>query len=133
MLTKQQNGLLLLARVLMASLFLWSGAEKIFDFRHAIGFAAHMGMPLAGPLMPLAILLELGCGLMILAGWNARIGAAVLALWMLVLGPWFHQFWHAPPALWQMMIDDFFHHFVMVGGMLYIVVFGPGDYAIKAA
>ena len=100
------------------------------DYRGAVGFAAHMGMPFSLQLMPLAILLELGCGLTLLTGWNARAGAAVLAVWMLILGPWFHQFWNAPPQLWQLMIDDFFHHFVMTGGMIFIIVFGPGDFRI---
>ena len=130
MLTTRQNYGLLAARLCMASLFLWSGFEKIIDYRGAAGFAAHMGMPFAVQLMPLAIVLELVCGLMLLTGWNARIGAAVLAIWMLILGPWFHQFWHTPPQMWQLMIDDFFHHFVMIGGMIYVMVFGPGTMTI---
>jgi uncharacterized membrane protein YphA (DoxX/SURF4 family) len=31
-----------------------------------------------------------------------------------------------PAAEWQMMIDSFFHHFVMVGGFMYVAVFGDG-------
>ena len=120
---------LLLARLCMASLFLWAGIEKALDLHGAAGFAASRGVPFAVQLIPLAALLELGCGLMLVAGWGARSAAAILALWMLVLGPWFHAFWNAPPPLWQMMIDDFFHHFVMIGGMIYVMVFGPGRIA----
>ena len=131
MLTRPQNYALLIARLCMASLFLWSGLEKMLDYRGAVGFAAHMGVPSAAQLMPGAIILEIGAALALVTGWYARTAAALLAVWMLILGPWFHQFWNAPPQLWQLMVDDFFHHFVMIGGMIYVVVFGPGDYALS--
>jgi putative oxidoreductase len=123
---------LLVARLCMASLFLWSGVEKALDLRGAAQFAASRGIPFALQLMPLAILLEIGCGLMLVTGWRVRWAALALAVWMVVLGPWFHRFWNAPPELWQMTIDDFFHHFVMIGGMIYVAVFGPGSMALGA-
>ena len=76
---------LLAARVCMASLFLWSGIEKALDLHGAAGFAASRGVPFAFQLMPLAVFLELGCGLMLVTGWGARSAAVILALWMLVL------------------------------------------------
>lgn len=120
---------LLAARLCMASLFLWSGAEKAFNLHAAAGFAASRGVPFALPLMPAAVLLEIGCAFMLIIGWRTRTAALILAAWMLVLGPWFHPFWNAPASMWQLMIDDFFHHFVMIGGMLYVAVFGPGRIA----
>ena len=121
---------LLVARLLMASLFLWSGIEKIFDLRGAAGFAASGGIPFALQLMPLAILLELGCAIALILGWRTREAAILLALWMIILGPLFHQFWNAPPERWQESIDGFFHHLVMVGGMIYVAIFGPGRMVI---
>lgn len=121
---------LLVARVLMASLFLWSGIEKVFDLHGAAAFAASGGIPFASELMPLAIILELACSLALILGWKTRPAAIALALWMVVLGPMFHQFWNAPPDRWQQAIDDFFHHFVMIGGMIYIAVFGPGSLSV---
>jgi len=126
-----QDYALLLARIFMASLFLWSGAEKLFDLHGAAGFAASRGVPFASALMPAAIALELLAGLALVLGWRVREAAIVLVVWMGVLGPWFHQFWNAPPQLWQMVIDDFFHHFVMIGGMIYVAVFGPGRIALR--
>ena len=128
----QKDCALLIARLCMASLFLWSGIEKAVDLKGAAAFAASHGVPFAIELMPLAVLLELVCALMLIAGWRTRTAALVLALWMTVLGPWFHPFWKAPPPLWQLMIDDFFHHIVMIGGMIYVAVFGPGRVALDA-
>jgi putative oxidoreductase len=121
---------LLVARVFLASLFVWSGVEKALDIHGAAQFAASHGIPFALQLMPLAAALEIGCAVMLVTGWRARSAALILAVWMLVLGPWFHPFWNAPPEQWQVMIDDFFHHIVMIGGMIYVAVCGPGGIAL---
>ena len=65
---------LLVARLCMASLFLWSGVEKALDLRGAAQFAASRGIPFALQLMPLAILLEVGCGLMLVTGVASSMG-----------------------------------------------------------
>jgi putative oxidoreductase len=115
-----------LSRALMASLFLFSGIEKVFKYSEVSAFAAAGGVPLAGTLMPAAILLELGCGALLLTRRYCRGAALILALWSFVLNLIFHQFWKVPDAIWQLMVDNFFHSFVMVGGLLYVFVFGAG-------
>ena len=114
----------------MASLFVFSGLEKLTDFGGAVGFAASMGVPLPQVAIGLAVVLELGCAAALLTRW-CRIGAAILTVWVIILGPTFHRFWAVPPAEWQMMVDNFFHHFVMAGGLLYVVVFGAGRGATR--
>jgi putative oxidoreductase len=125
-----QNAALFVARLGLASLFLFSGAEKLTGLHGAVGWAASQGVPLAPLVMPLAALFEIGAGLMLVTGWRARTAAAALAAWIAVLGPIFHQFWNAPPEAWQVSIDDFFHHWVMFGGMVYVVIFGPGRWTL---
>ncbi len=117
---------LLSARILMASLAVFGGLQKIFDYEGAVAFATPFDIPFPRQTMPLAILLELGCAGMLLSSRHCRLGAAILAVWTFVLGVWFHRFWAVPAAEWQMMIDSFFHHFVMVGGFMYVAVFGDG-------
>jgi putative oxidoreductase len=121
-----QEAALLLARIGLASLFLFSGCQKLMHFQGAAEWAASQGVPFASLLMPLAGL----SGVMLITGWHARQAAAALAVWIIVLGPLFHRFWDAPPQLWQIMVDDLFHHFVMFGGMIYVVVFGPGSWRL---
>ena len=122
----KQEAALLVARICLASLFLFSGTLKLMNLHGAAEWAASQGVPFARLAMPLAALFEIGAGLMLVTGWRAREAAAALAVWIIVLGPMFHQFWNAPPQIWQGMIDDFFHHIVMFGGMIYVVIFGPG-------
>lgn len=128
--SSRNDAALLVARLFMASLFLWSGSEKLVYTEGAAKFASMHGIPYALQLMPFAALFEIATGLMIALGWRAREAAIALALWMFVLGPWFHQFWNVPPQMWQAMIDSFFHHYVMIGGMIYLAVFGPGRLAL---
>jgi putative oxidoreductase len=122
--TIRDDRLLLAARIGMASLATFGGLQKIVMYSGAVGFATMHGIPFAFYLMPFAIILELGCALLLVTSRYCRIAATILAVWTFVLGIWFHQFWSVPDAEWQMMIDSFFHHFVMTGGFIYVAVFG---------
>jgi putative oxidoreductase len=122
--TTRDDRLLLAARIGMASLATFGGLQKIVMYSGAVAFAGQHGIPFAFYLMPFAIILELGCALLLVTSRHCRIAATILAVWTFVLGIWFHQFWSVPDAEWQMMIDSFFHHFVMTGGFIYVAVFG---------
>jgi putative oxidoreductase len=124
----RQEAALLVARIGLASLFLFSGCQKLTHLQGAAHWAASQGVPFASLLMPLAGLFEVTSAVMLITGWRARQAAAALAAWIIVLGPLFHRFWEAPPQLWQIEVDGLFHHFVMFGGMLYVAVFGPGSW-----
>jgi len=124
---------LLVARIGLASLFLFSGGQKLAHLQGAAEWATSQGVPFASLLMPLAGVFEVASGVMLITGWHARQAAAALAVWIIVLGPLFHRFWEAPAQLWQIMVDDLFHHFVMFGGMIYVVVFGPGSWRLGRA
>jgi putative oxidoreductase len=125
-----QEAALLLARIGLASLFLFSGCQKLSHLQGAAQWAASQGVPFASLLMPLAGLFEVVSGVMLITGWHARQAAVALAAWIIVLGPLFHRFWDAPAQLWQIEVDDLFHHFVMFGGMIYVAVFGPGSWRL---
>jgi putative oxidoreductase len=126
-----ERAFLLVARIGMASLACFGGLEKIFKYNDAVAFAASFSIPFPKWTMPLAIALELVCAVLLLTRRHCRLAAAILAVWTFVLGIWFHRFWAVPDSEWQMMIDSFFHHFVMVGGFIYVSVYGAGDHADK--
>jgi putative oxidoreductase len=126
----RHDAALFVARLGLASLFLFSGGEKLTNLSGASQWAASNGVPFAREVMPLAALFELATGMMLVTGWRAREAAAALAVWLIVLGPLFHQFWNVPPQLWQESVDSFFHHFVMFGGMIYVAVVGPGRWQL---
>lgn len=127
---RSRDAALFAARLGLASLFFFSGAQKLMNLQGAGEWAASQGVPFPQLAMLLAALFEVGAGLMVVTGWRARTAAAALAAYIIVLAPLFHQFWNAPPQLWQASIDNFFHHLVMFGGMTYLAVFGPGGWRL---
>lgn len=129
----KHDAALFIARLSLASLFLFSAVEKLTSMHGAIAWATANGVHLAHLAMPFAALFEIVTGTMLVTGWRAREAAVALAVWIIVLGPAFHQFWNAPPELWQGVIDNFFHHLVMFGGMVYVAVFGPGSWRFPRA
>jgi putative oxidoreductase len=126
-LSKREWRFLFVARCFMAVLFVFAGLEKIVKYSDVSNFAASYGIPYASTLMPLAILLELGCASLLLTSRYCRYAAGILAIWTFLLNFGFHQFWKVPNNIWQLMVDNFFHSFVMVGGLMYVVIFGAGD------
>lgn len=129
--TKHKDAILLVARLCMASLFVFSGAEKLLMPSLAAKYASMHGVPAAEILVPIASAFEIVAALALITGYRAQWAAIALAIWMLIVGPWFHQFWELSGSEWQDSIDSFFHHFVMIGGMLCLVVGGPGAFVVR--
>lgn len=117
----------LIGRICLSLVFLSSGIDKITHFSFNLAYMASKGLPYK-PLLVLAIFIELGAGLMILLGLKARIGAAIIIFFVLILTPIFHDFWNSHTLL---MAADQMHHFLkniaIIGGMLYILAYGPGS------
>jgi len=70
----------LIARILLALVFVPSGFETITGFGGTVGLIAAEGVPLPQAAAAIKILIELGCGLLILVGWQTRWRIATLAL-----------------------------------------------------
>ena len=68
----------LAGRILIALIFIWSGFGKITGFEGTVGFIASKGLPLPQLAATGAIVVELGGGLMLVAGWKARWAAAAM-------------------------------------------------------
>jgi putative oxidoreductase len=125
-----RDGAVLLGRVLLAVLFIWSGAGKLMGFGGAAGAIASKGLPLPQVLAALTILIELGGGLALAFGWKARWAAVLLALFVVIITPIFHNFWASPPAQVMSQQINFFKNVSILGGMLVVYAFGPGRYSL---
>jgi putative oxidoreductase len=127
------NFIALLARILLAILFVQGGYNKLFG--GTAGTVANMashGIPYPGVLVWGAVVVELGIGLCLMAGLLARWAALVLAAYTLALGLIFHAYWLAPAAEARFERIIFFNHLSVMGGMLAIVAFGAGCYSLDA-
>ncbi len=127
MLDSLKNPLALLARILLALIFVVSGFGKLADISGTAGYIASSGLPLASALAVAAGLLELLAGIALIVGWQARWAALALAIFTLVASVLFHAFWAMPEAQQYMQQLMFLKNIAITGGLLMIVAFGAGS------
>jgi putative oxidoreductase len=125
-LTSVQNALALLARLLVAYVFVPSGWGKLMGFAGTVGYIASNGVPLPEVCAAIAVFCELGLGLLVLFGWKTRWAALGLAIFVAVITPIFHNYWAVPEAQVMMQQLNFNKNLGIVGGLLALAAFGPG-------
>ena len=124
--TPLQDTLALVGRVLLAWLFIPAGWGKIAGFAGVTGYIASKGVPLPEVAAALAIVIELGLGILLLVGWKARWAALGIAIFVAVITPIFHAFWAMPEAQQMMQKQAFWKNIAVLGGLLMVTAFGPG-------
>lgn len=117
-------------RFLLALIFVLSGWGKITGFEGTVAYMASKGMPFPQFLLPGAIIVELGGGLALMLGWKARWAALALFLFCIPTALVFHNFWAVPPEQAQNQMIHFLKNLAIMGGLLYVVAFGPGPFSI---
>ena len=127
-----QNPLTLTGRVLLALLFLPAGIGKIGGFAGTVGYIGSVGLPLPQLAAVLSIVVEVGGGLALLAGFGTRLAALALALFTLVATFVFHNFWAMPPEQVMMQQLMFLKNIAVVGGLLVLAAHGAGAYSVDA-
>lgn len=120
-------------RVLIAVIFVFSGVAKATGLEGTAGYIAHQGLPAAYLLAVAAMIVELGGGVLLIAGFKTRIAAAVLLLFTLAAGFLFHNFWAVPADQVQNTMIHFMKNISMAGGLLYVVVYGSGPLSVDGA
>ena len=115
--------LVILGRALIALLFVPAGVSKVFGFAGTVGYITSVGLPLPTLAAIGAIVVEVGAGLALLAGYRTQLVALILAAFTLVAAVVFHNFWAAPAEMAQMQQIMFFKNIAIVGGLLILSAF----------
>jgi putative oxidoreductase len=119
------TAVVLAGRVLFTLLFLMSSLGHFS--RQTIAYAASQGVPLASIAVPISGILALAGGLSILLGYRARLGAWLIALFLVPVTLMMHKFWTVgDPMMAQMQQIMFLKNMTMLGGALLISQFGAG-------
>jgi len=123
----------LVARILLVAIFLTSGFGKLTGFEGTVGYIAlkHVFMPQVAAVV--AILAELGGGILLLIGFKARWAGLALAIFTLAAGFLFHDYWNADAAAKMGQQINFWKNISMAGGLLMVFAFGPGRYSLDKA
>lgn len=128
-----RDSVALVGRILLGVLFVVAGFGKLTGFDGTAGYIASKGLPLASLLAAGAILVELGGGLALIAGWKARWAALAIAVFSLIAGIVFHNFWDVPADQAMNQQIHFMKNLSIVGGLLMVYAFGPGRFSIDGA
>ncbi len=111
-------------RVFIAVLFVVAGYGKLgAGYAGTAAYMESVGLP--GLLLPLVIALELGGGLLIIAGFQTRIVAFLLSGFSLVSALVFHNNFAD-----QMQSIMFMKNIAIAGGFLFLVVHGAGKFSV---
>jgi putative oxidoreductase len=130
--SNQNDVLCLVGRILLALMFLVGGIDKIMGFDGNVKYAQTNGVPMANIAVYVAIAIELGMGLLLVAGFQTRLAAIVLTIFILSTLFFFHQYWNMEGGPRGINRVIFFKNVAVIGGMLMLMVAGPGRYSVDA-
>ncbi len=117
----------LLARALLASLFLISGFGKLAAPAATKAYIAYAGLPLPDLAYVIAVVVEVGFGLALLAGYRTRLVAALMALFAVATALAFHDHFGD-----QNQFIHFLKNLASAGGLLQVAATGAGAYSLDA-
>ena len=120
-----QEAAALLGRLLIAALFLHEAWGKLTGYSVAVTYAQAFGVP--GMLIPAAIAVEMGCGILILLGYHARAAALLLAGFCVATAFLFHTRLGNKNELLHFEKD-----LAIAGGLLVLFARGAGGWALDA-
>lgn len=127
------NTILLVARILLSFMFIYSGFGKLTDAAGTAGMISGAGLPAATALAYLAGLFEFLTGLAVLVGFQTKIVGWLLALFCIFTAITFHlPYSHGAELvniLNQIMVMK---NFTLAGAYIFLATFGPGAYSLDA-
>jgi putative oxidoreductase len=98
-----------------------------------VGYAASQGVPAAGLLVPLSGVIAIVGALSIILGYQAKIGAWLIVLFLVPVTFKMHAFWAVTdPMMRGMQLAMFMKNVSMFGAALLIAYFGAGPLSLDA-
>lgn len=120
------SSVLLVARCLVAGLFLWSGLGKFAGYDDSGLFMAQHGV--MSTLLPVAIFLEILGAALLIIGFQMRFASLALAGFCVVTALLFHA-----NFVDRVQMFHFLKNFAIAGGLLALYVAGPGRMSFDGA
>lgn len=121
--TKSRAFVDFIARLFVASLFLYAGIGKILDYHGTAAYMAAYGVPT--DLLPIVIAVELLGSICLILGLLTRPAATILALFSLAAIVIFHHVLDSQAAVIVTLAE-----LGLTGGLMQIAIHGPGCISI---
>ena len=130
--TSLQGPVSLLGRFLLSTIFVMSAlGNKIPNFKQVAGFMEQAGIPFPSIALAGAIVFLIVGGASVILGYKARIGAALLLVFLALATFYFHNFWAVTDAKAQQeQMIQAMKNLSMMGAMLFIIANGSGAWSL---
>ena len=114
---------LILGRCLLGLYFLFPGVLKITGYAATLALMESKGVPFAAALLPLTIVLQVGLGLMLIAGKQLRVSAVLLFGLVILINCFIHNFWalKGDPA-YAHELQNFIKNLAIAAGLLVLAI-----------
>lgn len=121
----------MLGRFLFSILFITAAPAHFYS--QTINYAAAMGVPLSGFLVPFSGLMAFMGGLSILLGYKAKWGAWTLVMFLVPVTLMMHAYWRlSDPMQAQIQHIMFMKNTALTGAALLIAYFGAGPGSVDS-
>ncbi|HTH77088.1 MAG TPA: DoxX family protein [Trinickia sp.] len=128
------SGIILIARLALSVLFVWSGVMKLLGYAAFAGYLQAKGVPFVQVAAAVATGIEVLGGILLVVGFLTRPLALVMAVYTIATAVIGHDFWNvADAALQHDMVIHFWKNVGIAGGFLLLFVTGAGGASIDAA
>lgn len=124
------NGVILAARLFLASLFLIFGWRKLRDYSGTVSQMVQDGVPTPVLAAGTAIFMELPVAFAVAVGAFTRLSALLMALYTLGTSLIEHRYWVATQADELANMEAFYKNLSIIGGFLLLYITGAGIYSI---
>ena len=121
-LVTSQRALMILGRSLLGLYFIVPGITKVTGFAAMSAYMADHGVPLVPVLLVVTIIVQIGGGACLAAGYRAQIMAFVLAGLTLLISLYMHDFWNLEAGMERAHeMQNFIKNMAIMAGLLFVV------------
>ena len=125
------SGVIFLARLALAALFLWGGVMKLLGYGDFVGYLRGMNVPFPQFVAPAVVAIEALGALLLIVGYKVKPLALLMAVYTIATAMIGHNFWDATnPAVQHEMVIHFLKNVAIAGGFLLLFVTGAGGASI---
>jgi putative oxidoreductase len=130
-LTPENIGLLI-ARVMIAAIFVSSGFGKLSSLSQFTAGMVDRGLPYAHVLAPIGAVVEFAAAAALILGAGTRVAALALAVFTVVATMIAHRFWDLPVAEQAMQSIQFMKNVAIIGGLVALIAVGGGQFSFDS-
>jgi putative oxidoreductase len=122
----------LIARLLICGIFVQGALGKMMGWQGQAQYMASRGMQQATipALLGIALVIEAVGVLCLLVGWQARVAAFIMFLYLGAVTVMLHNFWTLQGMQAAGMQTQFMKNVAIMGGLLMIAAFGAGRWSV---